>query len=278
MRKYLAPYLFRIKGVNLEDFYKALDSLKTDGFKDENQLVYIKVLDLFKNGSTIYGKIEHGSYGKERNVIDTDTQQYSNPISKGKSPLDKFFFYFYFMDTNSGIFISQRTGNIGIRTILADGLKNKQKGLTLRIDTIVMNFEKFKNKAIKKVTITVPQFPKEIEGKMLNNGWIENRDEIEVQYVLIANRGRTIISPRILDIVNVADKIHNKEVSYIGLIDPQEEMKVEFDIGDSDRTITLNTGKFRNWVEIDKDIEEIDDIKKEAILLKDNILSKIKVD
>lgn len=70
-------------------------------------------------GRSIYGIIESGEFGQEKEVVNVDDGSSQYTIKKNEAPLTPFFFYFYIPeDKPYGFLVLQKSGNNGIFTIL----------------------------------------------------------------------------------------------------------------------------------------------------------------
>ena len=248
MRTFLAPYRFGIKNGDIEKLVYALEKLKT-GFKDDKSSLFFRVNTFERQNLSITGTIEYGNYGNDENVINIDTAAVTKHIENNESALKKFHFFFEFTDTDRGILILERRGNIGVRKIFDQGLKGniERKGGKIQILPITIGLNKILEKPLKKIVIKVPFLPKEIDAK-LGGIKIENVEGVDFEFVITAKRNQHIISAII---ETLKEQAFNKKELNVGVIfDPNEDISIFVDDGNFQRTVFINRTSYRSWVEV----------------------------
>jgi len=248
MRIYLAPYRFLIKNGIISDIIAGLEKLKIAGNKDEKQQLFLKVESYTQQANSIFGTLEYGHYGDNKNIIDTDTIKVTKKIKINESALEKFYFVFDFTDPDKGILILQRRGNIGVRSQFLLSLQDqlKYRKMEISIEPVVIGIKEILEKPLKKIVIRVPTIPKEIEAK-LGNIQVKNTDGVEFEFIIYAKRNQEILS-KIIE--TMKEQVHNKQKLNIGTVfDPNETISIQVNDGKNQRTVIVNQSKFRSWIE-----------------------------
>lgn len=259
MRTFLAPYRFGIKNGDIEKLLAVLEKLKT-GFKEDKSSLFFRVNSFEQQNQSIVGTIEYGNYGNDENVINIDTSAVTKHIDNNESPLKKYHFFFEFTDKDRGILILERRGNIGVRKIFDQGIKEiiEKKGGKIQILPITIGLNKILEKPLKKIVIKVPFIPKEIDDR-LGGIKIENADGVNFELVITAKRNQHIISTII---ERLKEQTLNKQKLNVGTIfDPNEEVSIFVDDGNFQRTVFLNRTSFRSWIEVPSDKTIFEEVK-----------------
>lgn len=275
MRTFLAPYKFEIEDGTIEKLIKCINALEKTAYKETEEKIILKTDEFSSDSSNIWGFFNYGSYGFERSVIDTIKNIFTKKIAKTESALDKYFFFFYFnQDRKTGYLILQRIGNIGIRTILEDAIKTCKSLSNFKIQPIIIGYENLLKNPIKKITISVPQFPKEIESRIQNALDIENLPELKKDIVLIAKRNDKITTRFFEKFLQQAENTETSKNATI--LQEGESVRITVKSGKSDRTLYLHQGKVRSWFEIKPDvvINNQNDMKKECLNIIEQIIQE----
>lgn len=267
MRIFLAPYRFRIKNGKISDILAGLEKLKNTGNKDEMQKLFLKIESFTQQKNTISGILEHGHYGDDKNIIDTDTIQITKKIKINESALEKFYFVFDFIDLDKGLLILQRRGNIGVRSLFLQSLKDqlKYRQIEITIEPVVIGIKELLERPLKKIVIKVPTIPKQIDER-LGNIKVKNVEGVEFEFIIYAKRNQEILS-QIIE--TLKEQVKNNQKLNIGTVfDPNETISIQVNDGKNQRTIIVNQSKFRSWIEctdeksvIDQALEFIKDIR-----------------
>ena len=259
MRTFLAPYRFDIKNGDIEKLLDSLEKLKT-GFKDDKSSLFFRVNSFERHNQSITGTIEYGNYGNDENVINIDTAAITKHIKINESALKKYHFFFEFTDQDRGILLLERRGNIGVRKIFDQGIKEKieKKGGKVRILPITIGLNKILEKPLKKIVIKVPFLPKEIDAK-LGGIKVENVTGVDFEFVITAKRNQNIISAIIETLKEQA--LNKKELSVGVIFDPNEDISIFVDDGNFQRTVFINRTSYRSWIEVPSDKSIFDEAK-----------------
>jgi len=266
VRHFLAAYKFEIKNGSLRDIDAALNALQSTIYTNESLCIKIKEKELENN--LLFGYAEYGKYGERRNVINVETAQVTKDIKENESPLDPYFYLFYFSGKNAGYLILERIGNIGIRTMFVNSINNYIRPYAkLDVVPMVIGLREIIENPVKEIEIIAPILPKEIDSYLERFGF-ENQEEIFYKIVISAKRNRQIYS-RLMELIK--EQILNRRLPDIGFIlHEKERINIRVKVGKSIRTLNLAYGKFRTWIEIppeenkkSKALEIIEDIKEE---------------
>jgi hypothetical protein len=266
MRTFFAPYKIVISSDFEQNILSFLSKLKEKYYIDHDEKVILEVDDFKNDKNVIWGFCGYGSFGNEKSVIDTVLLRFTKTIQRSESPLDKYFFLILLShDRKDGYLILQRRGNVGIRSIFDDAINDRVKSADVKIQPIVIGYQDIIQKPIKQITISLPEFPKEIEGRLKQSLGIENFKELTKEIVIKAERNQKIISSFMEDLKK---HFSNKTESKIGIILHEgESLRIKIQQGKSERTVYLNKGKFRSWYEIPNEINvnSMDALKSEAL-------------
>jgi hypothetical protein len=191
----------------------------------------------------VYGEIDYGKYNNKFDLIDSNSMTIDAIIPPTKSPTDTYFYMFYFTSQRAGFLILERIGNIGIRTSLQKAVKNSCGGRWIKIDPIVIGIREILEMPVKKIKILRPAPSREA---LLDELGVEDISEVQQEIVFSAKRNRHLIE-------RLSDWLENNELSDLARIvenhyGENSIVSVEVSVGESIRTVYINSGKFRSWI------------------------------
>ncbi len=249
MRHFLAIYEFEIKNGKIEDLETALDKLKK---LHTNEHLCIKLKskqkERIEENVILNGNLEYGKFGNKRDVINIESSKKTKCIEQNESPLDVYFYIFYFKTDNRGYLVLERIGNIGVRSMLVEALNKHLKSLDVK--PITIGYREMLERPIKEIEISVPILPRDIDSIIERRlGKIENKEELIYKIVISAKKNKNLLA----DFVNkIKQQIRNKEEVNIGtILSEDERINLKVRIGNRIRTVNITKGKLRSWIEIE---------------------------
>lgn len=264
----LASYLIRIHdvteredeilselpdGTDLLDYLdKQLAAMKQTRHNQVSQEV-LSVSELSRSARTLIGIIETGDYGRESNIYNVDSRRivYKRKVEEA----DMWPFYFRFEvpeGTDEGLLILQRTGNYGIRHVLARFLResfaNDFEDLRFRYEPIVdaKDIERYAHGAVQEVRFVKVDLPRDLEDRY-DSGHKEVRGQMEL--VIRARRGGSLPFQRYL-----GGLIRKGQRTGVFAIDEgkfeYQGVKVKTKVSGTSRTFQIGDPKLRSYHDI----------------------------
>jgi len=255
VRHFLAVYKF-YANLSLQNLLNCLRILQNNPFREQRERKFVKIKNLNSTNSDIYGYVEYGVSGYEIPVYDYNNGIHTKTIDSDECPTNYYFFRFYFINTDSGILLLERIGNVGVRKALLEAINNVCGNNSIKANPIIFGVSNLlENGQLKKIILKVKLFPKEIEAKLQRSEIRNPDDELEREIVLYAKRNKRIEG--FLDWFR--NQFKNLQPSKLGELlqkefgENVEQIKLVLKVNNSQRTLVFRNGwKFRTWLEIER--------------------------
>ena len=256
MRHFLAVYRF-YTDLSQQQLHDCLELLQKSPFKEEEDKKFVKVKNLNNEDLFgVYGHLEYGVGGYGMPVYDYNNDIQTKTIEPDECPVKHYFFLFHFSEEESGILITERIGNVGIRKALVEAINNVCGNNSIQANPVMFGVgDLLNNGRLKKFILKVRTFPKEIEEKLKTETIKNSTEELEREIVLSAKRNKFIEG--IIDWFRT--QFMNRRASEIAELikeefgEDVEQVKLVINVNDSQRTLVFSNGlKFRSWLEIDR--------------------------
>ncbi len=292
---YLTPYFVRSsKGENLDslkgkydlllELYDELsaiqDSGETKNYDEFNKTMKVREVYLEEKQRLLYGIIDYGEYGKEQQVVNTEDGSITHQVGREEAVVNPFYFCFYIpYDSKEGVLLSQKTGNIGIKTVIYNFCKEVfYSKFPVYFYPLILKevMESMFSRPLMRIRFVKYKVPKDIADSLGSSDYELAYEEVHI----VAKRNRVLDFPFL---EKLKDAIIQEETVRFAEILPIEkdsnEIKLEFKLdGNKKRTLRIkNEVTFRSdfpvYVEIGDDGHPtLDSIHSEAI----DLLSLIK--
>lgn len=252
------PQLGNVYGADFrETFLEYLDDRKKDGAVDLNSQKMLHVGHFDASGSrTVSGVIETGPFGYEADLTDIDSRAVSYRRTVNDAELRPFYFLAYLpRKRKSGILVTQRTSQYGVRTVLhkdlSEYLKDSNPDITVVIEPLVplQALEEFlKGGRITKIKFIKYEPPPDLAQQFSNQ---------DVGLIGEARRAELVLSVGRGGQFSLTDKLQaligsggGSGVAQLRQDDERDAVKVEFNMGGRKRTIDLLDKKMRPQYDI----------------------------
>jgi len=226
-------------------------------FEDNRKVVKVSELYLKEEERLLYGVIQYGEYGEEKAVINTKTGDTTHVVDKLESVMKPYYFAFYIpYDSEFGVFLSQKTGNVGIKTVMHALCKDRFAGkFPIYFYPLILSevLESLFSNSLAKVRFVKYLVSKDIAETLIDKNNIQ--DVYEERHI-IARRGKILklnwlkeLKERLIGgkVVKFAEilPLNDGESEEIDIPD---EIKLEFKLeGNRRRTLTVrNSASFRS--------------------------------
>ena len=202
-------------------------------------------------GLRVYGEIDYGKYNNMFDLIDSTSMSINAIIPPTKSPADAYFYMFYFTSLRTGFLILERIGNVGIRTSLQKAIKNTYRNMWIKVDPVIIGLREILRNPVKKIKIQRPAPSREA---LLDELGVDDVREVNEEIIFSAKRNRNLTE-------RLSNWVENGELSNLARIVEEyygedSLVSVEVKIGEHTRTIHVNSGRFRSWVEIEPESDK----------------------
>jgi hypothetical protein len=261
---YLTPYFIRsITGHSLDsikgqydlllELYEELSVLKESqevlNFEDNRRVLKVRDVIVDEDERLVYGILEYGEYGEELKVINTETGDITHQVDPKEAVTKPFYFCFYIPnDSEKGILLSQKTGNIGIKSVIYDFCKEKfYSKFPLYFPQLILKevLDNILSQPLTKVRFVKYKLPKDIADSLEGTNYDVAYEEVHI----VAKRNKVL---NFSWLAELKDKLLKGEVLKFAELLPIEkdsdEIKLEFKIdGNRRRTLRLrNEVSFRS--------------------------------